>query len=169
VEDGSLHEAHLQIVPTWRDRAQYGVVIPALAIGGSTLLAVIAPPPPSLPAALAFYGTLLLAVVVGIGSALTSWRARLTLGPRGLTLRGPLRDRVVSWDRFERLEVGRAYRYAGRRGRTRRWRALHVRVRDEQLPLVAIATNRPKHAMPSLVADVDRLLAFHGRHVHRVT
>ena len=122
-----------------------------------------------MPAAFAFSGTLLLAVVVGVGVALTAWRARLPLGPRNLTLRGPLRERVVPWDRLERLEVGRAYRYGGRHGRIPRWRTLHVRVRGEQLPLVAIATNRPRRELPGLVAEVDRLLAVHGRRVHRGT
>ena len=157
----------LEVAAGWRDRLQYGVLLPVLLVGGAGLVALGVPPPPTTGAMVAFYGLLGLAVVTGLGFALTAWRARLVVGPSGLVVRSGLRERLIPWNQLERVEVGPPHRYAGRRGRSARWQALNVRTGGAQLPVVVAATNRPANRMPELVGEVDRALAVYGHKVQR--
>jgi hypothetical protein len=143
-------------------------VLPVLLLGGVALLAAVAPAPPTLGARLALAGGGVLAVVVGLGFGLTARRSRLVVGPSGLEVRRGVSVQLVPYDRLERIAVGHPHRYAGRHGRGPRWRALHVHATGAQRPLVVPATNRPRRAMPQLVAEVDAALAPYGHRVeHR--
>lgn len=154
----------LEVRSHWRDRLQYGIVVPVLSVGFGVLV-VVGPPPPSLPAMLALRGFGLLLVTTGIQFALTAWRSRLIIGPSGLVVRRAVREDLVPWNRLEHVTVGSAHSYAGVRGRGTRWGALHVGIEGGRLPLVVAATNRPKGTLPELVAEVDAALAYYG---HRV-
>jgi hypothetical protein len=107
--------APLVVRPHWRDRLQYGTVLPVLLLGGVALLAAIAPPPPTLGARLALAGGAVLAVAVGLGFGLTAWRSRLVVGPSGLEVRRGVSVRLVPYDRLERIEVGAALAPYGHR------------------------------------------------------
>ncbi len=158
-------EAPLVVRTHWRDRLQYGIVLPVLMLGGVALLAAIAPAPPTLGATLALAGGGVLAVAVGVGFGLTAWRSRLVVGPSGLEVRRAVSVQLVPYNRLERIEVGHPHRYAGRHGRGPAGARVHAT--GQQRPLVVPATNRSRRAMPQLVAEVDAALAPYGHRVER--
>jgi hypothetical protein len=104
----------LVVRPHWRDRLQYGTVLPVL-LGGVAASAGIAPLPPTLGASLALAGGAVLAVVVGLVFALTAWRSRLVVGPSGLEVRRAVSVQLVPYDRLERIQVDAALAPYGHR------------------------------------------------------
>lgn len=155
----------LEVAASQRDRWAYGVVLPLVLFGGGGALALLVPPPTPTAAAVAFYGVALVLMLAGAGLGLSVWRARLVVGPWGVTVRGALRERLIPWGRLEAVHVGPPSPRARRRAHGGPWQALHVRVVGEAAPIVAAATNRPQRQMTSLAHRLDRVLAAYG---HRI-
>jgi hypothetical protein len=155
------HVKPVTVRPTAADRLIYGTVVP-FCVAVVVVLVSLLDRPPDLVAAVALYGFVGLMITASAAMAATAWRASLTVREDGLVIHGGLRELRISWGEVERIAVGRPHAYAGRKGRTSgRWRALHVHVAGEPLPVIVAATNRRRAAMSRLVADVEPALAPH--------